>query len=107
MAEAISLEEGREKKNENEGIHTLISGKILKKYYLLLKFNARKTGTNRRKVSKGSRKVMNLVKPKNGFEPVLHTKVLDSYHRADIPTALPGKRAAKKKRKRPTFRSEF
>ena len=50
---------------------------------------------------------MNLVKPKNGFEPVLHTKVLDSYHRADIPTALPGKRDAKKKRKRPTFRSEF
>lgn len=50
---------------------------------------------------------MNLVKPKNGFEPVLHTTVLDSYHRADIPTALPGKRDAKKKRKRPTFRSEF
>ena len=35
---------------------------------------------------------MNPIKPKKGFESVLHKKVLDFYHRDDVSTALPGKR---------------
>ena len=37
-----------------------------------------------------------MYKPKRGFEPVLHAKVLDFNHRDDVSTALPGKRDAKK-----------
>ena len=44
---------------------------------------------------------MNPIKPKKGFEPVLHKKVFDFYHRDGVSTALPGKRDTKKvKRKR-------
>ena len=98
FAEAISLEiqqAGKERKNKKESTRTLLSGKVLKKYRLL-RYAARKTGTNRRKLSKVSGKIINCVKPKRGFEPVLHAKVLDFYHRDDVSTALPGKRDAKK-----------
>ena len=101
FAETISLEiqqAGREIKNKKEGIRTLLSGKILKKYQLL-RYAAGKTGTNRKKLSKVSEKVINLVKPKRGFEPGLHTKVLDFHHRDDVSKALPGKRDAKKNKK--------
>ena len=78
----------------------MISGKILTKYRLL-RYAANKTNTDRRKLSKANGKVMNPIKPKKGFEPVLHKKVFDFYHRDDISTALPGKRDTKKvKRKR-------
>ena len=89
-----------EKKNKKESIRTMASGKILKKYRLL-RYAANKTNTDRRKLSKANGKVMNPIKPKKGFEPVLHKKVLDFYHRDDVSTALPGKRDTKKvKRKR-------
>ena len=110
FAEAISLEiqqAGREKNNKKESIRTLLSGKILKKYQLL-RYAARKTGKNRRKLSKVCGKVINLVKPKRGFEPGLHTKVLDFYHRDDVATAFPVNEMPRRtKRKRSAFRSEF
>ena len=111
LAEAISLEiqqAGRKKKNKKESISTLLSGKILKKYRLL-SYAAGKNGTNRRKQTKISGKVINLVKPNRGFEPGLYTKVLDFYHRDDVWTALPGKNDMQRrtKRKRYAFRSEF
>ena len=67
-----------EKKNKKESIRTMISGKILKKYRLL-RYAANKINTDRRKLSKGNGKVMNPIKLKKGFEPVLHKKVLDFY----------------------------
>ena len=57
----------------------MISGKILKKYRLF-QHAANKTNTDRRKLSKANGKVMNLIEPKKGFEPVLHKKVMDFYH---------------------------
>ena len=78
----------------------MISGEILKKYRLL-RYAANKTNTDRRKLSKANGKVMNPIKPKKEFEPVLQREVLDFYHRGDGSTALPGKRDTKKvKRKR-------
>ena len=68
-----------EKKNKKESIRTMISGKILKKYRLL-RYAAGKTNTDRRKFSKANGKFMNPIKPKMGFELVLHKKVLDFYH---------------------------
>ena len=102
LAEAISLEiqqARRKKKNKKESISTLLSGKILKKYRLL-SYAAGKTGTNRRKLSKISGKVINLVKPNRGFERGLYTKVLGFYHRDDVWTAVPGKRDAKKNKEK-------
>ena len=88
------------KNNKKECICTMISGKILKKYRLL-RYAANNTNTERRKLSKANGKAMNPIKPKKGFQSVLHKKVLDFYHRDDISTALPGKRDPKKvKRKR-------
>ena len=67
----------------------------------LLRYAANKTNTDRRKLSKANGKAMDPIKPKKGFIPVLHKKVLDFYHRDDVSTALPGKRDTKKvKRKR-------
>ena len=98
FAEAISSEiqqAGKERKNKKESIRTLLSGKVLKKYRLL-RYAARKTCTNRRKLYKVSGKIINCVKPKRGFKPVLHAKFFDFYHRDDVSAALPGKRDAKK-----------
>ena len=67
-----------QKKNKKESIRTMISGKILKKYRLL-RYAASKTNTDRRKFSRANGKSMNPIKPKMGFEPVLHKKV-DFYH---------------------------
>ena len=69
-----------EKKNKKEGFCTIISEKKKKKYRLL-RYAANKTTTDRRKLSKENGKVINPIKPKKGFEPVLHKKVLDFYHR--------------------------
>ena len=83
FAETISeeiQEAVNEKKNKKESIRTLISGKILTKYRLL-RYAASKTNIDRRKLSKANGKVMNPIKPKKGFEPVLHKKVLHFYHR--------------------------
>ena len=103
FAENISkeIEEAvNEKKNKKEGFCTIISGKILKKYRLL-RYAANKTTTDRRKLSKANGKVINPIKPKKGFEPVLHKKVLDFYYRDDISPTLHEKHDAKKfKRKR-------
>ena len=52
------------------------------------------------KLSKVRGKVINLVNPKRGFEPGLHTKVLEFYLRDDFSKALPGKRDAKKNKKK-------
>ena len=95
IQEAVS-----EKKNKKQSIRTLVSGKILKKYRLL-RYAASKTSTDRRKLSKVNGKVISTIKQKKGFEPVLNKKVLDFYNRDDVSTALPGKKDAKKvKRKR-------
>ena len=68
-----------EKKHKKESIRTMIRGKTLKKYRLL-RYAASKTKTDRRKFSKANGKFMNPIKPKMGFELVLHKKVLDFYH---------------------------
>ena len=110
LAEAISLEiqqARRKKKNKKESISTLLSGKILKKYRLP-SYAAGKTGTNRRKLSKISGKVINLVKPNRGFERGLYTKVLGFYHRDDFgQLSLANEMQRRTKRKRYAFRSEF
>ena len=110
LAEPISLEiqqARRKKKNKKESISTLLSGKILKKYQLL-SYAAGKTGTNRRKLSKISGKVINLVKPNRGFERGLYTKVLGFYHRDDFgQLSLANEMQRRTKRKRYAFRREF
>ena len=79
-----------QKKNKKESIRTMISGKILKKYRLL-QYVSNKTNTDRRKLSKANRKVLNPIKPKKGFEPVLHKSwifIIETYH---VSTTLRGK----------------
>ena len=102
FAEAISLEimkAGKTKSNKKESIRALVGGKILKKYRLL-RYAATKTGTDRRKLSKVNHKMLNRAKTKRGFEPTLYAKVLEFYNRDDVSTALPGKRDAKKHKKK-------
>lgn len=79
FAEAISLEiqeAGKEKRNKKKSIRTILSGKILKKYKLL-SYTASKTGTDRRKMSSVTGKVLCEENQKRGFEPELHGRVLD------------------------------
>ena len=73
----------------------MINGKILQKYKLI-HYAARRTNTNRRKLSKGLSKVLNPNKLKRGFEPNLCKAVINFYNHDDVSTALPGKRHAKK-----------
>ena len=84
----------KEKKNSKEIIRSVISGKILRKYKLI-HYAARRTNTDRRKLSKGVSKVINPNKSKRGFKPNLYKAVINFYNRDDVFTALPGKRDAK------------
>ena len=68
--------------------------RILRKYKLN-HYAARRTNTDRRKLSKGLNKVINPKKLKRGFEPNLDKAVINFYNRDDVSTALPGKRDAK------------
>ena len=98
FAETLSSEirkAGNEKKNSKQSIRSVISGKILRKYKLI-HYAARRTNTFRRKLSKGSNKVINPNKSKRGFKPNLYKVVINFYNRDDVSTALPGKRDAKK-----------
>ena len=88
-------EAGKEKKNSKQSIRSVISGKILRKYKLI-HYAARRTNTDRRKLSKGLSKVINPNKSKRGFEPNLYKAVINFYNRDDVSTPLPGKRDAKK-----------
>ena len=88
-------EAGKEKKNSKQSIRSVISGKILRKYKLI-HYAARRTNTDRRKLSKGLSKVINPNKSKRGFEPNLYKAVINFYNHDDVSTALPGKRDAKK-----------
>ena len=73
----------------------MISGNILRKYKLI-HHAARRTNTDRRKLSKGLSKVINPNKSKRGFEPNLYKAVINFYNRGEVSTALLGKRNAKK-----------
>ena len=102
FAEAVSLEiqcAGKEKKNRKKSIRNILSGKILKKYKLL-SYTASKTGLNRRKMSNITGKVVCEENQKRGFQPEIYAKVLEFYNRDDVSTALPGKRDAKKNKKK-------
>ena len=86
---------GKEKKNSKQNIRSVISGKILRKYKLI-HYTARRTNTDRRKLSEGISKVTNPNKSRRGFEPNLYKAVINFYNRGEVSTALPGKRNAKK-----------
>ena len=73
----------------------MINSKILQKYKFI-HYAARRTNTDRRKLSKGLSKVINPNKSKRGFEPNLYKAVINFYNRDDVSAALPGKRDAKK-----------
>ena len=97
FAETLSSEireAGKEKKNSKQSIRSVISGKILRKYKLI-HYVARKTNTDRRKLSKGLSKVINPNKSKRGFESNLY-KVVINFSNRDVFNAPPGKRDAKK-----------
>ena len=72
-----------EKKNSKQSIRSVISGKILRKY-MLIHYAARRTNTDRRKLSKGLSKVINPNKSKRGFEPNLYKAVINFYNRHDV-----------------------
>ena len=61
----------------------MISGNILRKYKLI-HHAARRTNTDRRKLSKGLSKVINPNKSKRGFEPNLYKAVINFYNRDDV-----------------------
>ena len=88
-----------ERKNKRESIRRILSGKILRKYKLI-KYAAAKTGSDRRKLCRSKSKVLNFEKNKRGFDPDVYEQVLEFYARDDVSTALPGKRDAKKVKKR-------
>ena len=80
-------------------IRSVISGKILRKYKLI-HYAARRTNTDRRKLSKGLSKVINPNKSKRGFESIFYKAVINFYNRNDVSTTLPEKRNAKKSQAR-------
>ena len=88
-----------ERKTKRESIRRILSGKILRKYKLI-KCAAAKTGCERRKLCRSKSKVLNFEKNKRGFDPDVYEQVLEFYARDDVSTALPGKRDAKKVKKR-------
>ena len=73
----------------------MISDKILRKYKLI-PYVARRTNTDRRKLSKGLSNVINPNKWKRGFVPNLYKVMINFYNRDSVSTALCGKRDAKK-----------
>ena len=103
-ADAISLEIAVANANSNTAkkqvVRNIVSGKILKKYKLL-KYAAKKTGTNRNKLSKVQKKSLSFEQKKGKAHPG-KGDVVSYYLRDDVSTTLPGKRDAKKiaKRKR-------
>ena len=64
--------------------------------YKLIHYAARRTNTDRRKLSKGLSKVINPNKSKRGFLPNLYKAVITFYNHDNVSTALLGKRHAKK-----------
>jgi len=110
FAETLSSEireAGKERKNRKTSIRSIISGKILWKYKLI-RYAAKKTNTDRWKLSKVKHKVINPSKPKRGFEPKLQGAVINFYNRDDVSTALPENRDSKKLNKgSPVFKSEY
>ena len=109
FAEALSGEirdSTAEKKNARKSIRRLISGKIIRKYKLI-KFAAKETGNDRRKMGKEKSKVLFTSRNKRGFDPDVYKEVPKFYNRDDVSTALPGKNDAKsilnKQRKRVKF----
>ena len=103
-ADAISLEMATANTNSNTAkkqvVRNIVSRKILKKYKLL-KYAAKKTGTNRNKLSKVQNKSLSF-EQKKGKAHLGKDDVVSFYLRDDVSTALPGKRDTKKiaKRKR-------
>ena len=87
-----------ERKNR-KSIRRILSGKILRKYKRV-KYAVAKTGSDRRKMCRSKSKVLNFEKNKRGFDPDVYEQVLEFYARDDVSTALPGKRDAKKVKKR-------
>ena len=87
-----------ERKNR-KSIRRILSGKILRKYKLI-KYAAAKTCSDRRKLCRSKSKVLNFEKNKRGFDPDVYEQVLEFYAWDDVSTALPGKRDAKKVKKR-------
>ena len=81
------------KKNSKQSICSVISGKILRKYKPI-RYAARTTNTDRRKLSNRPQHKPN--KSKRGFEPNLYKAVINFYNHDDVSTALSGKRDAKK-----------
>ena len=65
----------------------------------LIRYTASKTGSNRRKLSKVSSKVLNIPTNKRGFDQDIYQKVREFYARDDNSTALPGKRDVKSTRR--------
>ena len=63
---------------------------------MLIHYAARRTNTDRRKLSKGLSKEINPNKSKRGFEPNLYEVVINFYNRDNVSTALCGKRDAKR-----------
>ena len=88
-----------ERKNKRESIRRILSRKILRKYKLI-KYATAKTGSDHRKLCRSKSKVLNFEKNKRGFDPDVCEQVLEFYARDDVSTALPGKRDAKKVKKR-------
>ena len=97
-ADAISLEIAVANANSNTAkkqvVRNIVSGKILKKYKLL-KYAAKKNGTNRNKLSKVQNKSLSFEQKKGKAHPA-KKEVVSFYLRNDVSTALPGKCNAKK-----------
>ena len=88
-------EAGKEEKNSKQNIRSVISGKILR-MYKLIHYAAKRTNTDRRKLSKELSEVINPNISKRGFEPNPYKAVINFYNHDDVSTTLPGKRDASK-----------
>ena len=86
-------------KEIRESIRRFLSGKILRKYKLI-EYAAVKTSSDHRKLCRSKSNVFNFEKNKRGFDLDLYEQTLEFYALDEVSTALPGKRDAKKVKKR-------
>ena len=107
-ADTISLEIAVANANSNtankQAVPNIVSGKILKKYKLL-KYAAKKTGTNRNKLSKVQNKSLSFEQKKGKAHPA-KGDVVSFYLRDDASTALPGNTTLGRLQKESAYKSE-